>query len=221
MTQVDYNPAMFTKIGSSRSILKMLLPAFRPVSQKRQREFAEHIGAQLDGATEWVSMPVRLSDLVRGVLGEAWQVRDIAVFKMNIGTCRVISFENEELNNPICVLETYDSDAPLAQQRSPDFAALIAAETLERVKAKLQTQLAELEPAPLTLEALQCACKKLGLIARKDSFAGEYVVTAKHGKSTDREDVAYYTNDLDDAWGTALAMAPKIKEDPRFAPPVS
>jgi hypothetical protein len=57
----------------------------------------------------------------------------------------------------------------------------------------------------------------LGIRAKYRQLYNEYRVAPIAGSQEDREAVASYTSDRDDAWGTALQMSKQIKEDPRFA----
>lgn len=56
-----------------------------------------------------------------------------------------------------------------------------------------------------TLATVKADLAEHGLtISRKE---GEYRVAIAHGTPSEKEASAYYTNDIDDAWGTGLEMA--------------
>lgn len=196
------------------NVLKKL---FTVPDKKWYGEQAKYLLKLFEDDDDLVVVPKRLRDVLNwGLVNTATSVNDIALVTLTknpFPALRFISLENEKFDVTQVILEYSETGVSYEV-----VGIVLRGEVYEHVRAVAAEHnpayFTSLQWSPKNVAELRSMLRPLGLtLGVKER---EFRVTARAGTLKDREDIAYYTKDIDDAWGTAYVMAPQVADDPRF-----
>lgn len=205
-----FKPPQFTRRAVVTEALKRMFDGW-DVTSRKHRDFRQHIEKALDSRTV-VVFPLEARKVVSSYVTGIWVVEDIFEYPLpRVGSLRGVLFEDSNTSRRYILFEA------IGGEYAEPLMLMISSEQFDEMTAQRQAEAKHYQLAPSTLAELRSRSKEIGINVRWNGQWAEYRVAPWAGKPTDQETVASYTNDLDDAWGTALQMSVAIKKDPRFA----